>query len=81
MLFAGVDGFFERVIIGATVGRVKCFGFINNIALPSDISDNAVNFICHNSIVLVPGTRRVGWNIHRSGYKYKHYFLFPNNFS
>lgn len=49
MLFTGADGFFERVVIGATVGRVKFLGFENNIAFPADASDNAVNFICHNS--------------------------------
>ena len=50
MLFAGADGFFERVVIGATVGRVKRLGFENNVAFPADTGDNAVNFVCHNSL-------------------------------
>lgn len=28
----------------------------------------------------LPGTRRVGWNIQRSGYKCRHYFLITKNF-
>ena len=58
MLFAGADGFFERVVIGATIGRVKFLGFEYNVAFPTNVSDNAVNLICHNSFVVVAPVAR-----------------------
>lgn len=58
MLFTGADGFFERVVIGATVGRVKRLGFEYNVAFPTNASDNAINFVCHNSFVVVAPVAR-----------------------
>ena len=58
MLFTGADGFFERVVIGATVGRVKRLGFEYNVTFPTNASDNAVNLICHNSFVVVAPVAR-----------------------
>lgn len=58
MLFTGADGFFERVVIGETVGRVKRFGFEYNVKFSTNASDNAVNLICHNSFVVVAPVAR-----------------------
>ena len=82
MLFAGADGFFECVVIGATIGRVKFLGFEYNVAFPTNASDNAVNLICHNSFCFWSPEPAGSVGLHpQPGYKDRYYFLITKNIS